>query len=295
VVFDKVGNLYGTTGYGGSDNAGALYELSPAGASWTEAVLYSFGNDWYYPTSSLIMDSAGNLYGATNWGGDGDCGTVFELSPSGGGWTAQVIYSLYCPPGSSGVIMDAAGNIFGASTSTVFELSPNGNGGWNPTVIHTFAGAPKDGYGAAGVPVLDHAGNLYGATYSGGTKNYGTVYKLSPITKGKKKGQWNEKILHSFRSSKDGANPSAGVVLDAAGNIYGTTYYGGKSGVGTVFELMAPAGTDKYYKEKVLWTFNGTDGMLPYSPPILDSAGNLYGTANEGGSYNAGVVFEVTP
>jgi len=83
VVFDKVGNLYGTTGYGGSDNAGALYELSPAGASWTEAVLYSFGNDWYYPTSSLIMDSAGNLYGATNWGGDGDCGTVFELSPSG--------------------------------------------------------------------------------------------------------------------------------------------------------------------------------------------------------------------
>jgi uncharacterized repeat protein (TIGR03803 family) len=191
--------------------------------------------------------------------------------------------------------MDAAGNIFGASTSTVFELSPNGNGGWNPTVIHTFAGAPKDGYGAAGVPVLDHAGNLYGATYSGGTKNYGTVYKLSPITKGKKKGQWNEKILHSFRSSKDGANPSAGVVLDAAGNIYGTTYYGGKSGVGTVFELMAPAGTDKYYKEKVLWTFNGTDGMLPYSPPILDSAGNLYGTANEGGSYNAGVVFEVTP
>ncbi|MGD0415528.1 MAG: choice-of-anchor tandem repeat GloVer-containing protein [Terriglobales bacterium] len=285
VVFDRAGNLYGTTGYGGSDNLGAVYELSPAGASWTEAVLYSFGTDWYYPTAGLIMDSAGNLYGTTAWGGDGNCGTVFEMSPSGGGWTEQVIYSPYCPAGSAGLIMDAAGNIFGAAASTVFELSPNGSGGWNPTVIHTFAGAPKDGYGAAGVPVLDHAGNLYGATYSGGTNNYGTVYKLSPITEGKKKGQWEERILHSFSSGKDGANPSAGVVLDAAGNIYGTTYYGGKSGVGTVFELIAPAGTDKYYKEKVLWTFNGSDGMLPYGNPILDSAGNLYGTANEGGSY----------
>ena len=294
VVFDWGGNLYGTTGYGGWDNLGALYELSPAGASWTEAVLYSFGTDWYYPTAGLIMDSAGNLYGTTVWGGDGNCGTVFEMSPSGGGWTEQVIYSPYCPAGSAGLIMDAAGNILGAAASTVFELSPNGNGGWNPTVIHTFAGAPKDGYDAAGVPVLDQAGNLYGTTYYGGAKNLGTGYRLSPITKGKKKGQWKETILHSFRGGKDGANPVAGVVLDAAGNIYGTTFYGGKSGVGTVFELMPQVGKGSY-KEKVLWAFNGTDGMLPYGLPILDSAGNLYGTADEGGSYGNGVVFEVTP
>jgi len=287
VVFDRVGNLYGTTCYGGWDNVGALYELSPAGASWTETVLYSFssGPSGSCPHGNLIIDPAGNLYGTTGE-------TVFELSPSGGGWTYQVIYTVVDPVG---LTTDAAGNILGASDYNVFELSPNGSGGWNPTVIYTFAGAPKDGYGAQGVPVLDQAGNLYGTTYSGGTKNYGTVYKLSPITEGKKKGQWEERILHSFSSGKDGANPSAGVVLDAAGNIYGTTYYGGKSGVGTVFELIAPAGTDKYYKEKVLWTFNGSDGMLPYGNPILDSAGNLYGTANEGGSYNAGVVFEVNP
>ena len=285
VVFDRVGNLYGTTGYGGWDNVGALFEVSPAGANWTETVLYSFSpGSSGYPHDNLIIDPAGNLYGTAN-------GAVFELSPSGGGWTYQVIYAVDDPVG---LTMDAAGNIFGASNYTVFELSPNGNGGWNPTVIHTFAGAPKDGYDAAGVPVLDHAGNLYGTTYYGGAKNLGTVYRLSPITKGKKKGQWKETILHSFRGGKDGANPVAGIVLDAAGNIYGTTFYGGKSGVGTVFELMPQAGKGSY-KEKVLWTFNGTDGMLPYGRPILDSAGNLYGTADEGGSYGNGVVFEVTP
>ena len=294
LIFDSLGNIYGTTFTGGANGYGVVFELSPTGASWTETVLYNFCSqkgcpDGANPVNGLIMDPAGNLYGTTTFGSSIG---VFELSPSGGGWTYQVIYTVVDPVG---LTTDAAGNILGASDYNVFELSPNGSGGWNPTVIYTFAGAPKDGYGAQGVPVLDQAGNLYGTTYSGGTKNYGTVYKLSPITKGKKKGQWNEKILHSFRSSKDGANPSAGVVLDAAGNIYGTTYYGGKSGVGTVFELMAPAGTDKYYKEKVLWTFNGSDGMLPYGNPILDSAGNLYGTANEGGSYNAGVVFEVTP
>jgi uncharacterized repeat protein (TIGR03803 family) len=144
--------------------------------------------------NGLIKDSAGNLYGTTLENGPLS-GTVFELSPSGGGWTQRVIYSA---PTSTGLTMDAAGNIYGATTSTVFELSPNGNGGWNPTVIHTFGGYPYDGSGAEGTPVLDQAGNLYGTTYEGGAYNRGTVYKLSPGEHGK----WMEEVLYSLRGAK---------------------------------------------------------------------------------------------
>jgi len=183
--------------------------------------------------------------------------------------------------------MDAAGNIFGATCKTVFELSPNGNGGWNLTVIHTFTGAPNDGDTAWGTPVLDKAGNLYGTTEYGGAKNYGTVYKLSPG----ENGEWTEEILYSFMGGKDGTTPYTGIVFDAAGNIYGTTVYGGASNDGTVYELVALVGTGSY-KEKVLWNFNGADGNAPVGL-ILDNTGNLYGTTALGGSSNAGVVFEL--
>jgi len=222
LIFDAAGNLYGTAYSGGANGYGVVFELSPVGTSWTETVLYSFagGADGEHPFSGLIMDGAGNLYGIAYYDPDG---TVFELSPSGSGWTEQVIYSYNscCNQGFGGLTMDAAGNIFGAEGSTAFELSPSGNGGWTATVIHTFAGAPKDGDVAQYMPVLDQAGNLYGTTAEGGTKNCGTVYKLSP----EKKGKWKEKILYSFKgtydeSGKDG-NVPAGIVLDSAGNIYG--------------------------------------------------------------------------
>jgi uncharacterized repeat protein (TIGR03803 family) len=235
------------------------------------------------------MDPAGNLYGITNNYG---AGSVFELSPSGGGWTEQVIYST--PNNSGGLIMDTKGSLYGVSATTAFELSPNGNGGWNPTVIHTFAGGPKDGLNAGGNLVFDQAGNLYGTTYGGGAKNYGTVYKLSHGKKG-----WTEKVLYSFKGGKkDGSYPLAGIVFDAHGNIYGTTSAGGgKLNDGTVFELVA-SGTK--YQEKVLWSFDGTHGSHPWDSLILDNLGNLYGTAIGGGSSGncsggCGVVFEVTP
>jgi uncharacterized repeat protein (TIGR03803 family) len=308
VIFDSAGNLYGTTGLGGAYGSGVVFELSPAGASWTETVLYSFCSapncaDGAYPWSSLIFDPAGNLYGtASNWANPQ--AQVFELSPSGGTWTEQVIYAfdndmdLYGCPEAAGVTMDAAGNIYGAGPSTVFELSPNGSGGWTPTVIYTFTGPPRDGWIAAlSTPVLDQAGNLYGTTNEGGASGGGTVYKLSPPTKKWQKGKWKETILYSFKGGKDGQGPFAGVVLDAAGNIYGTTGGGGKGFGGTVFELTAPVGKGSY-REKILWSFtmNTSDGFAPMDSPILDSAGNLYGTTNLGGNPTTeeGAVFEVS-
>jgi uncharacterized repeat protein (TIGR03803 family) len=285
VIMDSAGNLYGTTEFGGTDNWGAVFELSPAGGSWTVTILYSFtgGADGGHPATGLIMDPAGNLYGTTSE--YLAPGNVFELSPSGGVWTLQVIYAT---PVFPGLTMDSARNIYGSTSSTVFELSPNGSGGWNPTVLHIFTGAPNDGSNPWGAMALDKAGNLYGTTYDGGAYNYGTVFKLSPVD-----GQWTEKILHSFAGGSDGANPfGAGVVLDAAGSIFGTTSVGGSYNDGTVFELVAHG--KRQYKEKILWAFNGTDGQNPYCIPVLDSAGNLYGTAASGGSSGAGVVFEVT-
>ena len=282
LIFDSLGNLYGTAYGGGATGNGAVFELSPVGAGWMETVLYSFANDGdgANPTYGLIFDPAGNLYGTNSAG-------VFELSPSGGGWTGQVIYST---SPSAGLTMDASGNIFGVTSSTVFEASPNGSGGWNPTVIHTFS-YYEGGGSVTGTPVLDQAGDLYGATSLGGNRALGTVYKLTPVEKGKTKGEWKEEILHSFRGLRSGFWPFAGVVLDVAGDIYGTTTAGGRYEVGTVFELVAlpRKGAHKF---EILWSFNQQDGWLPGSSLILDSAGNLYGTA---ASLGDGLVFEVTP
>jgi hypothetical protein len=296
LIFDKNGNLYGTASQGGATGCvgavgcGVVFELSEVGTSWKETVIYSFRGeeDSANPVNGLIMDSAGNLFGTTYNPNNLKDKTVFELSPSSGGWTERVIYSA--GKGYAGLTMDAAGNIFGAASSTVFELSPNGNGTWNPSVIHTFPGAPKDGKDAEGTLAFDKTGNLYGTTTGGGI-GPGTVYKLSPG----ENGQWSEEILYSFRGGKiDGADPYAGIVFDSYGNIFGTTYSGGESNDGTVFELMAPIAAGSY-SEKVLWSFDVGDGAYPYAGLTLDDARNLYGTASFGGSNEAGVIFEVTP
>jgi hypothetical protein len=194
--------------------------------------------------------------------------------------------------------MDAAGNIFGATFNTVFELSPDGKGGWTPTVIHTFTGDLGAGYGLGGTPVLDKAGNVYITTTGGGAGKCGTVFKLTPG----KGGAWTGRILYSFKGgTEDGNEPFGGIVLDPARNIYGTTAYGGAANSGIVYELVGPVPGTGSYKEKVLWSFNGTDGESPYGSLILDRAGNLYGTTLLGGSTwhggqsGNGVVFEVTP
>jgi uncharacterized repeat protein (TIGR03803 family) len=295
VIFDSMGNLYGTACCGGAYEQGIVYKLSHAGTSWTETVLYDFagGTDGEDPETSLVMDSAGNLYGTT-LGSCGDpYGTVFELSPSGGGWKEEVIYSVQTSSYAS-LSIDGAGNIFGIGNDAVFELSPNGSGGWSPTVLHTFQGGPNDGQTPQGTLVRDKAGSFYGTTEYGGAEGVGTVYKLTHGKKG-----WREKILHSFRGgAKDGSDPFAGVVLDAAGNLYGTTVlggkYGGRYGSGTVFELEAPVGGG-VYKERVLLNFDVKDGESPDGNLFSDGNGRFYGTTYGGGAARWGVVFEVTP
>ncbi len=306
VIFDSAGNIYGTTMFGGPadcGDCGTVFELTPSGTNWTQTILYNFtgGNDGLHPQSGLIMDAAGHLYGTTLKGGANNAGTVFELSRSGDVWTEKIIYAI--PSDDSigmyaGLAMDAAGNMFGTSGATVFELSPNGSGGWNPTIIATFVPEGKEGFDAEGTPVLDHAGNVYGTTAWGGANNQGAVYKLS-----RENGTWQESVLYSFPSSKaEGSHPWGGVVLDAAGNLYGTAMNGGPNSTycqhtcGTVFELSPVAGGG--YQEQTLWGFNYVDGSTPMGSLVLDGSGKLYGTTEAGGTLAGGVagtVFEVNP
>jgi uncharacterized repeat protein (TIGR03803 family) len=309
LIFDAAGNLYGTTQYGGGANAyGTVFELTPAGGgNWTETVLYSFrsGTDGAVPGAGLIFDAAGNLYGTTTAGGPNN-GTVFELTPTtAGGWTEQVLYRFCsqanCTDGQypyGSLIFDAAGNLYGTTefggtygAGTVFKLTPAAGGGWTETVLYSF-GRGTDGASPLVGLIFDVVGNLYGTTTFGGTYGAGTVFELTPTAGG----GWTETVLHSFNPNNgtDGFNPYAGLIFDAAGNLYGTTYYGGSYGGGTVFELTPAAGGG--WTETVLRSFgNGTDGFWPYAGLIFDHAGNLYGTTEYGGTHNYGTVFELTP
>ena len=304
LIFDGAGNLYGTTSSGGSTGVGGtVFELSPgAGGTWTEQVLHSFGSgtDGKRPLAGVIFDAAGNLYGTTNLGGTSASGTVFELTPAGGGtWTEKVLWSFGTGTDGNGpqagLIFDAAGNLYGTTFQggtytygTVFELSPGAGGTWTEKVLHSFDQNGTDGAFPAAALIFDAAGNLYGTTSGGGTSNAGTVFELTPAGGG----SWTEKVLHNFGSGTDGSYPQAGLVFDAAGNLYGTTYEGGTYGLGTAFELT-PAGGGTW-TEQVLHNFgNSTDGANPQAGLIFDDAGNLYSTTYSGGSYGGGTVFRL--
>ncbi len=288
VVFDQQGNLYVATTDGGPPSCapfggecGAVYELSPPakqGDRWTATLIRMFkgkqSNDASVPTSGLILDAAGNLYGVTGYGGTGDCVLLGALAGCG----------------------------------TVYELAPprKKGGAWTETILYSFPTA-KRGYLPSGNLVFDNAGNLYGATEFGGGKGTscndfyqycGAVFELSPPkTKG---GKWTEKVLHSFAGGTDGANPNGGLVLDSAGDVFGTTPSGGSAGCqgpgcGTAFELKPPTKTGGTWTEKMLHRFTGgNDGAGPDGGLIFDTKGSLYGTAVSGGSGNGfGVVFRL--
>jgi uncharacterized repeat protein (TIGR03803 family) len=312
LVADASGNLYGTTPTGGAYNNGTVFELKLTTSGWTELILHNFNNngrDGFNPSAGLIFDDSGNLYGTTRFGGPytcavSGCGTVFELTPQADGrWTEKILHSFgqtstdgYQP--LAGLIFDASGNLFGTTyfggaffEGTVFELTRRPNGTWLERIPHHFNANGTDGFNPAAGLVLDAAGNLYGTTYQGG-HNLGTVFKLTPKTGV----GWTETILHAFGNSAgtDGYNPVSGLILDSAGNLYGTTPVGGSNNVGIVFKLTPAAGS---WTETVLHTFNadGTDGYNSYAGLVFDSSGNLYGTTNIGGTVRDGTVFEITP
>ncbi len=310
VVFDTHGNIYGTTYQGGShNNEGVAFEMTPNGSGgYIEKVIHNFGSgmDAQYP-NTLIFDSAGkNLYGTAEYGGSHGFGAVFEMSPDGsGGWTEKVIHNF-----GSGVdgqyplvnlIFDSAGNLYSTTSGggakdkgTVFEMSPNGSGGWTERVLHSFRG-DADGIDPQGV-IFDTHGNLFGATTYGGNLNQGTAFELSPDGSG----GYTEKVIHNFGHGDDGQTPISGFLMDSAGNFYGATYGGGLHGDGTVYEISPSGGGD--YTEKVLHDFGGLDdGANPYADLLFDTKGNLYGTTYGGGTVSCkggvgcGTLFEMLP
>jgi uncharacterized repeat protein (TIGR03803 family) len=258
----------------------------------TETILYNFTGHGGNSQASVVFDSAGNLYGTTSL-------TLFELTPqSGGSWADNNIYSTVGIQNIEGApVFGPGGNIYGVTQggrdqNLVFELTPAGGGTWTESTLYTFPDTGTHGTQPYGSPTFDSAGNIFGTTYIGGAygtnDSGGTVYELSP----KADGGYSERVVHSFGNGTDGSLPYAGVTLDSAGNIYGTTVLGGTAGSGTVFELVRQPGGA--YREKILHNFSGgVDGADPYCGLIFDSAGNLYGTTQGGGS--GGVAFELIP
>ncbi len=332
LIFDKAGNLYGTTEQGGDDaycspGCGIVFELSPpaiSGDFWVETILYEFGatgtdgTDGEFPYGGVIFDTEGNLYGTTVQGGKYGFGTVFELKkPANPGetWKEKILHSFNDKGGDgygpfSSLVFDFTGvDLYGTTYQggkygfgTAFELTPLSppSTGWHETKLHDFGAGPTDGRSPYDNLIFDTAGNLYGTTYGGGstscTLGCGTVFELTPPSS--PGAPWMETPLHQFNGT-DGAYPVAGLLFDLAGNLYGTTFSGGKDGVGTVFELTYSSSTSPPWHEKPLHQFdnNGTDGEYPEAGLIFDSNGNLYGTTFSGGdatscSGGCGTVFE---
>jgi uncharacterized repeat protein (TIGR03803 family) len=284
LIFDKGGNLYGTTSNGGAYNAGTVFMLKPSLGRSTETVLYSFtgGADGGYPLADLAFDSRGNLYGTAMQGGASGLGVIFELShSSAGSWTETVLHSFAggytdgTSP-SAGLTPDQSGDFYGIaeagqfSRGSAFKLTPSG-GIWTYTVLVTW-GSP------AGL-TFDSSSNLYGTT--NGTQDGSVFEVLAPSYS-------TVDVVYAFVGGSDGANPMYGrLIFDAKGNLYGTTQQGG-SGFGTVYEVAFNAGV---WTESVLHSFARSNGAFPLCGLIFDPKGRLIGTTQEGGTYGLGTVF----
>jgi uncharacterized repeat protein (TIGR03803 family) len=314
VISDASGNLYGELTEW-DYNTGMVYKLSPnPDGTWTENVLYEFtgGADGATPEGGLIFDAAGNLYGTANHAFGFDPGVVFKLTRNRDGtWTESVIYSFTGGEDGSfpngGVIFDPAGNLYGTARyggnlacqgaepgcGVVFKLVPNPDGSWTHSVLHSFTGGADGANPQAGL-IFDQSGNLYGTTAFGGVFNCvdgqgcGTVFKLAP----QPDGSWMPSVILVFPGFEGGGEPVSPVILDAAGNLYGTTTRGGSSQNGIVFQLER--NLDGSWTENVLHQFSGhKDGGSPEQGLTIDASGNFYGTTSYDRYYGAGTAFRL--
>jgi len=303
------GVLYGTTGLGGASDNGTLYKLTAQGQ---ETVLHSFtGTDGRGP-GELVRDSAGNFFGAAGAGGPvaackdpfltHGCGVVFEYTTAG---KLKVLFRFSGDNGavpSGKLVFDAKGNLYGGTAAggsnpscmgqryrdgcgTVFQLNPV-NGTWTETVLYNFAGG-ADSYQPSGI--IRYKGNLFGTTAAGDGLPCdqgvcGTVFEVAHGAAG-----WTKTTLHSFSGAGDGAIPTDAVIADSDGNLYGTTYWGGEPGLGTIFKI------DGTGQKTVLYSFTGPDGAYPGGALTRDKDGNLYGTTSQGGTSKVGTVFKLDP
>jgi uncharacterized repeat protein (TIGR03803 family) len=325
LLMDRQGNLYGTTvtyGASGQSQAGTVFELIPNGKRWKHRTLYSFCSqancaDGDNPTGNLIIDASGTLYGTTLEGGpyDNDAGVVFELLPTDRKWKYKQLYA-FCGPNypecedgtflrggltyagaASGQPYDGVSPLFGNTVlggagqgnGVAFRLDPQ-NRRWKETVLYSFCSSPSctDGGQPYDTPVTDSAGRLFGTTTIGGGTSGGlggTVYSITGM---------NESVTYAFCPASgcaDGAEPTAPVVLDNEGHIFGTALEGGagnpRSGV-----LFAISGSS----EQVLHSFcseaNYADGVYPQAGVIADASGNLFGATLYGGSNDHGVIYQ---
>jgi uncharacterized repeat protein (TIGR03803 family) len=304
VIFGPDGTLYGTTS--GGVGFGIIFNLRPSGAPcvsalcpWTVSVLYSFTKSSFgeFPFfGDLVFDQAGNLYGTTIEGGSNDQGVVYELSPSASGWTQNILYNMEAQASGyfpySGVIFDNAGNLYGTASmggaynyGAVYQLTPSA-AGWTENTVYSFQ---NDGDGSVpiGGLIVDQSGNLYGTTAA---VPGATVFELTPSD-----GKWTFNVLYSFSANPNQGpddGPNDGLLMDAAGNFYGTAYGEGMYSRGSVFKLTASGGHWSYTD---LHDFSGSDGEYPIGGVVQDANGNIYGTTSGGGAYGYGVVFEITP
>jgi uncharacterized repeat protein (TIGR03803 family) len=303
LAIDNQGSLYGTTCCGGAYGYGTVFELTPSsGGKWTETILHNFCKDFprckdgALPSTTPVLDSAGNVYGTSN-------SATFEMKRKADGWSFLVLCDCVTPS-----VFDAAGNLYGIggpgthNAGAVAELSP-GADGWKETLLYSFCSWPpncRDGEPPEWGLSWDAAGNLYGTTEFGGdhgapecNPNCGVVYQLQALGGG----DWKYHRIHSFAASaNDGVLPQYGVTVDPKGNVYGTTLYS-VSTSGTVYELSPQQ--DGQWKETILYNFPNPEkyGGAPAGGVTFDNLGNLYGTASAGGDPNCdcGVVFKMTP
>jgi uncharacterized repeat protein (TIGR03803 family) len=322
VTIGPDGALYGTTVNGGAYKRGTVFRVTPAASlcrnitcPWVATTLHSFGgsNDGVYPYSGVTFDAAGNLYGTTVGGPSGP-GAVFKLTPSGDSWTETVLWSFNGSDGADpygNLVLDSAGNIYGTTLEggysgcfygtcgTVFELQSKG-GYWAETVLHYFQGGADGDEPYAGL-TFDNSGNLFGVTSSDGPIGGGTVFELTPAN-----GGWTYSVAYGLPgvTSSDMPNPGprGNLVVDSAGNLYGTTIENGTQNEGTVFVLTPSYGSYTYTALYNFCSIHGCpDGGWPWAGVVRDSYGNLYGATIAGGYEQGncrvggcGVVFEIT-